>query len=76
MPLDREDIDRLREIFIPREECENKMQAVAVKQSENDVRFALIEQSLKTISWVSKTTLGAVITAIVGIVISLITKGN
>ena len=75
MPLDREDIDRLREIVIPREECENKMQAVAVKQSENDVRFALIEQLLKTISWVSKTTLGAVITAIVGIVISLITKG-
>lgn len=76
MPLDREDIDRLREIFIPREECENKMQTVAAKQSENDVRFALIEQSLKTISWVSKTTLGAVITAIVGIVITLITKGH
>lgn len=76
MPLDREDIDRLREIFIQREECENKMQAVAAKQSENDVRFALIEQSLKTISWVSKTTLGAVITAIIGVIITLITKGH
>lgn len=67
--IDTADIDRLREIFVTRQECNNSMDEVNRKLSNDSTELALIKQSLHTIDWVSKTTLGAVIATIVGIVI-------
>jgi len=74
MPLDNEDIARLREIFIPRNECDSQMSEVNKKLSNDSTELALIKQKLDTITWVSKTTLAAVIIALVGAVLSLILK--
>ena len=69
MVITNEDIDRLREIFVTKHACDNAMAEVNRKLANDSTELALIKQSLNTISWVSKTTLGAVIAAIVGIVI-------
>lgn len=77
--LDREEearlIERLKEIFVTRAECDNTVSEIERKLANDSTKLALIEQKLDTISWVSKTTLGAVIVTIVGAILSLILKG-
>ena len=74
MPLDKEDIARLKEIFVTRQECDTHIDDVNKKLANDSTKLAVIEQQLATISWVSKTTLAAVIIALVGAVLSLILK--
>ena len=75
MAIDREDIDRLKEIFVTRQECDDKTEDINKKLANDSKELALIKQSLDTISWVSKTTLGAVIVVIVGAILKLIIAG-
>ena len=72
--LEREDIDRLKEIFVTRQECDSSMDEVNKKLANDSTELALIKQKLDTITWVSKTTLGAVIVAIIGAILALILK--
>lgn len=72
--IDREDIDRLKEIFVTRLECDTITDDINKKLANDSTELALIKQKLDTISWVSKTTLGAVVVAIVGAILSLIFK--
>ena len=72
--IDENDISRLKEIFVTKEKCDDKSDHVEKRLSNGDTKFALIEQQLTTIGWVSKTTLAAVIVAIVGALLSLILK--
>ena len=74
MAIDDADIARLKEIFVTREKCDDRTEIIDKRLSSGDTKFALIEQQLTTIGWVSKTTLGAVIVAIVGALLSLIIK--
>lgn len=72
MAIDEKDIERLKEIFVTKEKCDERSDSVGKRLSSGDTKFALIEQQLNTIGWVSKTTLAAVIVAIVGALLSLI----
>jgi len=72
--LEPEDIARLKEIFVTRQECDTSMDEVNKKLANDSTELALIKQKLDTITWVSKTTLGAVIVAIVGAIMALIMK--
>ena len=72
--IEREDIERLKEIFVTRQECDLTMEDVNKKLANDSTELALIKQKLDTITWVSKTTLAAVIVAIVGAVMSLILR--
>ena len=72
--IDAADLERLKEIFVTRRECDDITDDINRKLANDNTKLALIEQQLKTISWVSKTTLGGVITAIVGAVMVLILK--
>lgn len=72
--LASEDIERLKEIFVTRQECQTTNDEINKKLANDSTELALIKQQLATIAWVSKTTLGAVIVAIVGAVLSLILK--
>lgn len=74
MAIDDKDIERLKEIFVTKDKCDEKSDSIEKRLSSGDTKFALIEQQLSVISWVSKTTLGAVILAIVGAILSLIFK--
>jgi hypothetical protein len=72
--IERDDIERLKEIFVTRQECDSTMEDVNRKLANDSTELALIKQKLDTITWVSKTTLAAVIVAIVGAVMSLILR--
>lgn len=74
MAIDDKDIERLKEIFITKDRYDERSESVEKRLSNGDTKLALIEQQLSVISWVSKTTLGAVILAIVGAILSLIFK--
>lgn len=75
MSIDREDIERLKEIFVTRQECDDKTDEINKKLANDNTQLELIKQQLKTISWVAKTTLAAVIGFIVTYVLSLVLKG-
>ena len=72
--IDAADMERLKEIFVTRRECDDITDEINGKLSNDNTKLALIEQQLKTIGWVSKTTLAGVITAIVGAIMMLILK--
>ena len=73
--LEKEDIDRLKEIFVTRQECDSVTDEINKKLANDSTELALIRQKLDTITWVSKTTLAAVIAVIVGAILKLILAG-
>ena len=78
MAIDETDVkyilDRAKDVFVTRDECNDKTDEINKKLANDSTKLAVIEQQLNTISWVSKTTLAAVIVALVGAVLSLILK--
>lgn len=60
--LEKEDIERLREIFVTRQECDSQMNGVEEKIGAENVRLAVIEHQLKNITWILMTVGGGVIT--------------
>lgn len=72
--IDNDDIARLKEIFVTRLECDTITDDINKKLANDSTELALIKQKLDTITWVSKTTLGAVLVAIVGAVMALILR--
>lgn len=74
MAIEDADIARLKEIFVTRQECDDKTDEINKKLANDSTELALIKQKLDTISWISKTTLAAVIVAIVGALLSMILK--
>lgn len=56
--IEREDIDRLKEIFITREECARDMGAMDDRVNGFSINLAVIKTQLKTIQWIL-TTVGA-----------------
>ena len=68
------DIERLKEIFITRQECDIITDDINKKLSNDSTELALIKQKLDTITWVSKTTLAAVIVAIVSALMAFILR--
>lgn len=59
--MEDKDIDRLREIFITRRECDTITDDINKKLANDSTQLSLIEQQLSTITWVAKTTLASVI---------------
>lgn len=59
--IEEKDMERLREIFVTRRECQEQTEAVSNKFSKDLVRLAVIESQLKTISWVLYAVAGGVI---------------
>ena len=62
MSIEREDIDRLKEIFVTRQECDLNMEGLNEKISTENIRLAVIEHRLGTITWLLMTVGGGVIT--------------
>lgn len=54
----REDIDRLKEIFVTREECSRDMGLIDERVNTITIDLAVIKSQLKTIQWLL-TTVGA-----------------
>lgn len=69
--IDKEDIDRLKEIFVTRQECDRNMDEIKEVMSDNKAQFAVITTKLSLIMWL----LGAVGSGVIGILIKIIFGG-
>lgn len=63
--IDENDIDRLKEIFVTRKECQKTNDEIESKLSSDLVRLAVIENQLKIITWLLYAVAGGVITMLI-----------
>ena len=68
--IDENDIGRLKEIFVPRQECQTINEEIKTKLSGDLVRLAVIENQLKIITWILYAVAGGIITMLVKILFS------
>lgn len=65
MALEDNDIERLREIFVTRQECQKSTDSFEAKLNKDLVRLAVIETQLSQIKWILTAVGGGVITMLV-----------
>ena len=63
--IEDKDIERLKEIFITRKECQQTTDGIESKLSSDLVRLAVIENQLKVITWLLYAVAGGIITMLV-----------
>ena len=65
MAIEDHDIDRLKEIFVTRQECKKTTDVFDSKLNKDIVRLAVIENQLKVITWLLYAVAGGVITMLI-----------
>lgn len=65
MALEDHDIERLKEIFVTRQECQKSTDNFEAKLNKDLVRLAVIETQLSQIKWILTAVGGGVITMLV-----------
>lgn len=65
MAIEDHDIDRLKEIFVTRQECQKSTDNFEAKLNKDLVRLAVIETQLSQIKWILTAVGGGVITMLV-----------
>jgi hypothetical protein len=65
MALENHDIDRLKEIFVTRQECQAQTDSFENKLNKDLVRLAVIETKLSQITWILSTVAAGVVTMLV-----------
>ena len=65
MAIEDHDIDRLKEIFVTRQECQKSTDSFEEKLNKDLVRLAVIETEMKQIKWLITAVAGGVITMLV-----------
>ena len=65
MALEENDIERLKEIFVPLQECQTTNEEIKTKLANDLVRLAVIENQLKVITWILYAVAGGVITMLI-----------
>ena len=63
--IEEQDIDRLKEIFVTRQECQIQTTDLEGKLNKDLVRLAVIETKLNQITWLITAVGGAVITMLI-----------
>lgn len=63
--LENGDIDRLKEIFVTRQECQTQTDTFENKLNKDLVRLAVIETKLSQITWILTAVGGGVITMLI-----------
>ena len=63
--IDENDIERLKEIFVPRQECQEINEEIKTNITKDLVRLAVIENQLKVITWILYAVAGGVITTLI-----------
>lgn len=71
MPISQEDIDRLKEIFVTRKECNVTVDEINGKLSSDMKELAVINTKLSLILWL----LGAVGAAVITVLIKILFGG-
>ena len=65
MAIDEHDIERLKEIFVPRQECQTINEEIKAKITKDLVRLAVLAHQLKVITWILYAVAGGIITMLV-----------
>ena len=65
MAIEENDIERLKEIFVSRHECQEINEEIKTKLSSDLVRLAVIENQLKVITWILYAVAGGVVTMLI-----------
>ena len=63
--IEEKDIERLKEIFVTRKECQQTTDGIETKLSNDLVRLAVIENQLKVITWLLYAVAGGIITMLI-----------
>jgi hypothetical protein len=63
--IEAQDIERLKEIFVTRQECQAQTDSFETKLNKDLVRLAVIETKLGQITWLLGAVAGGVITMLV-----------
>ena len=63
--IDENDIDRLKEIFVSRKECQDINEEIKSNLTKDLVRLSVIENQLKIITWVLYAVAGGIITMLI-----------
>ena len=63
--IEEKDIDRLKEIFVTRQECQRQTDGFEAKLNKDLVRLAVIETKLSQITWILTAVGGGVITMLI-----------
>ena len=63
--IDEKDLERMKEIFVTRKECQQTTGGIETKLSSDLVRLAVIENQLKIITWLLYAVAGGVITMLI-----------
>ena len=66
--IDRDDIDRLKEIFVTRAECDSTVDEINKKLANDMTEFAVIKTKLNAILW----GIGVIGTAVIGVLVKMI----
>lgn len=65
MAIEDHDIDRLKEIFVTRQECQKQTDSFEAKLNKDLVRLAVIETKLSQITWILSTVAAGVVTMLI-----------
>ena len=65
MAIEDNDIERLKEIFVTRQECQKSTDSFEAKLNKDLVRLAVIETRLNQITWLLTAVGGGVITMLI-----------
>lgn len=63
--IDEKDIERLKEIFVTRQECQRQTDSFESKLNKDLVRLAVIETKLSQITWILSTVAAGVVTMLI-----------
>ena len=63
--IEEKDIERLKDIFVTRQECQKQTDSFEDKLSKDLVRLAVIETKLSQITWILTAVGGGVITMLI-----------
>ena len=63
--IEEKDIERLKEIFVTRQECQRQTDGFEAKLNKDLVRLAVIETEMKQIKWLTTAVVGRVITMLI-----------
>lgn len=63
--IEEKDIDRLKGIFVTRQECQKQTDGFESKLNKDLVRLAVIETKLSQITWILSTVAAGVVTMLI-----------
>ena len=63
--IEEKDIERLKEIFVTRQECQKTTDSFDSKLNKDNVRLAVIETEMRQIKWLTATTVSGIVTMLI-----------